>query len=79
MLQSGQLLSKKQVRMEWDQFLAKDRPGLGMDKQQTKKRKPVNRQGKNKNGKQYKNDGSTAFRFKKNFSNDSCRDFVRAI
>ena len=77
--QSGQLLSKKQVRMEWDQFLAKDRPGLGMDKQQTKKRKPVNRQGKNKNGKQYKNDGSTAFSFNKNFSNDSFRDFVRAL
>eukprot|EP00090_Calanus_glacialis_P038665 TRINITY_DN67401_c0_g1_i1.p1 TRINITY_DN67401_c0_g1~~TRINITY_DN67401_c0_g1_i1.p1 ORF type:complete len:303 (+),score=95.71 TRINITY_DN67401_c0_g1_i1:37-909(+) len=77
--QSGQLLSKKQVSMEWDQFMAKNRPGLGMDKQQTKKRKQVNRQGKNKNGKQYKNDGSTAFSFKKNFSIDSCRDFVRAL
>ena len=77
--QSGQLLSKKQVRMEWDQFLAKDRHGLGMEKQQTKKRKPVIRQGKNKNGKQYKNNESSAFSFKKNFSNDSCSDFVLAL
>merc|ERR1712106_683086 len=53
---SAKLIGKKQVRITWDNFMAKSRPGLKLDSE--RQRKPQNYQRKNKNAKQSKSDNA---------------------
>jgi len=78
---SAKLIGKKQVRITWDNFMAKSRPGLKLDSDSPRQRKPQNYQRKNKNAKQSKSDnaGKQTSSFIRTFKTESCVNLVRAI
>jgi len=78
---SAKLIGKKQVRITWDNFMAKSRPGLKLDSDSPRQRKPQNYQRKNKNAKQSKPDnaGKPTTSFIRTFKPENCINLVRVV
>merc|ERR1739838_441046 len=78
---SAKLIGKKQVRITWDNFMAKSRPGLKLDSDSPRQRKPQNYQRKNKNAKQSKPDnaGKQTSSFIRTFKTENCINLVRVV
>jgi len=77
---SGQLANRKHIRITWDNFLAKARPGLEMDADLSP-RKSHNYQRKQKNMKQNKleTSGKQTTNFIRKIKPDNCVNFVRVL
>eukprot|EP00092_Neocalanus_flemingeri_P032955 GFUD01035837.1.p1 GENE.GFUD01035837.1~~GFUD01035837.1.p1 ORF type:complete len:315 (-),score=106.56 GFUD01035837.1:108-1052(-) len=78
---SAKLCGNKQVRIAWDNFMAKSRPGLDLDSGKTRHTNSQNNNRKNKNKNLSK--AANAEKPSKNFfpliRPDNCANFVRAV
>jgi len=77
---TAKLMDKKKLRITWDNFQAKSRPGLDSDNESPRQRKSNNYQRKNKNSKQSRSDkaGELNWRLLPSLKPSTCMDTVRS-